>query len=306
MGRVLVKRLPRTLLVILGALTVVFLLLHLSGDPSRLMVPEDATAADIDFVRQSLGLDRPLWEQWIRFLGKTVQGEFGHSFYQRRPAVEVVLERFPETLKLAGVSMAVTLLIACPVGILSAVRRRTPLDHLVTTLSMLGRSMPTFWLGIMLMVLFSVNLRWLPVSGTGTWLHMVLPTITLAAFMAPLLIRLVRSAMLEVLQEDYIRTARSKGLGDRVVLYRHALRNASLPLMTMTGLQVGTLVGGTAITEAVFALPGLGQLMVNAVTKLDYPVVQAATALIAVAIALINLCVDLCYSYLDPRVRVES
>jgi peptide/nickel transport system permease protein len=305
MLRILVRRLPRTLVVILGSLTVVFLLLHMSGDPARMLVPEDASNADIAFVRQHLGLDRPLYEQWAVFMGHVAQGDFGTSFYERRPAMDAVLERFPATLELAAVSMVLTLLIALPVGVLAAVKRGKAIDHAVTITTMMGRSMPTFWLGIMLIVVFSVNLRWLPVSGQGSWKHLVLPSVTLAAFMAPVLLRLVRSAMLEVLQEDYIRTARSKGLGGRVILFRHAMRNASLPLLTMAGLQVGALVGGTAITEAVFAWPGLGQLLVSAVTKLDYPIVQAATALIAVSIALTNLAVDLSYSYLDPRVKAE-
>jgi ABC-type dipeptide/oligopeptide/nickel transport system permease component len=305
MLRILVRRLPRTLVVILGSLTVVFLLLHMSGDPARMLVPEDASNADIAFVRQHLGLDQPLYEQWAVFMGHVAQGDFGTSFYERRPAMDAVLERFPATLELAVVSMALTLLIALPVGVIAAVKRGKAIDHAVTITTMMGRSMPTFWLGIMLIVVFSVNLRWLPVSGQGSWQHLVLPSITLAAFMAPVLLRLVRSAMLEVLQEDYIRTARAKGVGSRVILFRHAMRNASLPLLTMAGLQVGALVGGTAITEAVFAWPGLGQLLVTAVTKLDYPIVQAATALIAVAIALTNLAVDLSYSYLDPRVKAE-
>jgi ABC-type dipeptide/oligopeptide/nickel transport system permease component len=296
---------PRTLLVIIGALTVVFLLLHMSGDPARMLVPEDASNADIAFVRQHLGLDRPLYEQWAVFMGHVAQGDFGTSFYERRPAMTAVLERFPATLELAAVSMVLTLLIALPVGVISAVKRGKAIDHAATVTAMMGRSMPTFWLGIMLIVVFSVKLRWLPVSGQGTWKHLVLPSVTLAAFMAPVLQRLVRSAMLEVLHEDYIRTARSKGLGGRVILFRHAMRNASLPLLTMVGLQVGALVGGTAITEAVFAWPGLGQLLVTAVTKLDYPIVQAATALIAVSIALTNLAVDLSYSYLDPRVKAQ-
>lgn len=306
MVRILLKRLPRTLIVIIGSLTVVFFLLHMSGDPAKMLVPEDASADDIALVRQNLGLDRPLVEQWLRFMGRVAHGDFGASFYQRRPAMDVVLERFPATLQLAMIAMVLTLVIAIPVGVISAVKRGKAIDHATTLTTMMGRSMPTFWLGIMLMVLFSVNLRWLPVSGYGTWKHLVLPSITLAAFMAPVLLRLVRSAMLEVLQEDFIRTARAKGLGERIVLIRHAMRNASLPLLTMTGLQVGALVGGTAITEAVFAWPGLGQTLVTAVTKLDYPVVQAATALIAVSIALINLAVDLSYSFLDPRIKAES
>jgi len=301
MLRIALRRVPRTIVVLLGVLTVAFMLLHLSGDPAQLLAPEDASYEDVEFVRQALGLDRPLIVQWYTFVVRSIRGNFGESFFQKRPALQVVLERVPATLELGGVSMLLTLVAAVPLGILAAVRRQTLADRTVTTVAMVGRSLPTFWVGIMLMLVFSVHLHWLPVSGYGSWRHLVLPAVTLAFFLTPVLTRLLRSAMLEVLREDYIRTARAKGLTGRVVVYRHALKNASLPLVTMTGIQLGTLVGGTAITETVFSWPGLGRLLVTAVTKLDYPVVLAATALIAACIALITLVVDLMYTYLDPR-----
>lgn len=298
-------RTVRTLIVVLGVLTVVFLLLYLSGDPARLLLPEDASVEDVQFMRQKLGLDRPVPLQWLDFVVDAVRGRFGESFFQKRPAVTIVLERLPATVELAAVALVLSVIIACPVGVLSALRRGSPADALVTTAALTGRSMPTFWVGIMLMIMFSVHLGWLPVSGRGTPAHLVLPAVTLAMFMAPLLIRLVRSAVLEVMGEDFIRTARAKGLPERVVLYRHGLRNAALPLVTMIGLQAGALLGGTVITETVFAWPGLGRLVVLSVTNLDYPVVRAGTAFLAVAIAVINLAVDLLYGYLDPRVRIR-
>ncbi|MGE5675119.1 MAG: ABC transporter permease [Mycobacterium leprae] len=306
MGRVLLKRVLRTIVVIFGALTVVFLLLHLAGDPARMLVPENATAEDIAMVHKFLGLDQPLYQQWGRFVLHAMAGNFGTSFYQQRPAMAVVTERLPATLELAAVAMLLNMLVALPVGILSAVKRGSFLDRAVTATAMLGRSMPVFWLGLMGMLLFAVKLHLLPVSGRQDWRSVIMPSVTLAVFMAPVLVRLVRSTMLDILREEFVRTARGKGLSERRVIYRHALRNAALPLVTITGLQLGSLVGGTAITEAVFAWPGLGQQLVQSVTNLDYPVVQAATAVIAVAIALVNLTVDLLYGYLDPRVRVDG
>ena len=301
----MLRRLPRAIGVILGALTVVFALLRLSGDPARLMLPEGAGQQEILEVRQRLGLDQPLAAQWWRFVTRAVAGDFGFSYYQGRPAMEVVAEHLPATLLLAASSLALALAIGIPLGIWAAVRRQSWIDRLITGTVLVGRSMPTFWVGVMLILLLGVTLRWLPVSGYGTPAHLVLPSLTLAFYLAPALSRLVRSSMLEVLRADYVRSARAKGLPETRVLVRHALKNAALPVTTMAGLQLGALLGGAVITETVFAWPGIGRLLVVSVQKLDYPVVQAVTALTAAALVAINVLTDLVYARLDPRVRIR-
>ena len=302
---VVLRRIPRAIGVILGALTVVFSLLRLSGDPARLMLPEGAGEQEILELRQRLGLDQPLAVQWWRFVTRAAAGDFGFSYYQGRPAMEVVAEHLPATLLLAMSSLALALGVGVPLGIWAAVRRRSWIDRLITGSVLVGRSMPTFWVGVMLILLLGVALRWLPVSGYGTPAHLVLPSLTLAFYLTPALSRLVRSSMLEVLRSDYVRSARAKGLPEARVLLRHAFKNASLPVTTMAGLQLGALLGGAVITETVFAWPGIGRLLVVSVQKLDYPVVQAVTALTAVAIVAINVVTDLLYARLDPRVRIR-
>lgn len=305
MLHVALRRIPRAIGVILGVLTVVFGLLQLSGDPARLMLPEGAGEQEILEVRQRLGLDQPLAVQWWRFVVRAAAGDFGFSYYQGRPAIEVVAEHLPATLQLAVSSLTLALGIGVPLGIWAAVRRRSWVDRLITSTVLVGRSMPTFWVGIMLILFLGVTLRWLPVSGYGTPAHLVLPSLTLAVYLAPPLSRLVRSSMLEVLRAEYIRSARAKGLPEARVLLLHALKNASIPVTTMAGLQLGALLGGAVITETVFAWPGVGRLLVVSVQKLDYPVVQAVTALTATAIVAINVMTDLLYARLDPRVRIR-
>ncbi len=299
-----VRRLIRLVVVCVGVSLVTFLILHASGDPVALIMPE-APEADRAVLRHALGLQDPLPVQFVRFAANAVRGDFGRSFFHREPAFGLVLERMPTTLTLTVLAMALALLVAVPVGVYSAVRRNSPVDHAATVAVFLGQSMPVFWTGIMLILLFAVQWRLLPVSGWGSWSAMVLPTVTLGTFTAPLLLRIVRSSMLEVIGLDYVRTARAKGVPERAVIGRHALKNAALPLVTVTGLQFGLLLGGAVITETVFAVPGVGRLIVGAIRQLDFPVVQAGVFLLAMMVVTVNFLVDLLYLYLNPTIRLR-
>jgi peptide/nickel transport system permease protein len=252
-----------------------------------------------------MGFNDPLPVQFARFVGNIVRGDFGQSFFHREPALPLVLARMPTTLLLAVLALGFSLLIAVPVGIASAVRRDSAFDHGATLVVFLGTSMPVFWTGIMLILLFAVQLRVLPVSGWESWAALVLPTMTLATFSTPLLLRIVRSSMLEVINLDYVRTARAKGVSEWFVICRHALTNAALPLVTVAGLQFGLLLGGAIITETVFAVPGLGRLIVGAIRQLDFPIVQAGVFVIALIVVLVNFAVDMLYIYLNPQIRVR-
>ncbi len=300
----LIRRSLQSLLIIWLATIVVFLLLRLTpGDPAVVILGEYATPEQRAELRRSLGLDRPLLEQYIVFLSRAVRGDFGMSIRAQRPAMEVVLEQLPATLQLGGAAFVFSLVLGIPVGILSAVKRLSLWDHGSMFVALLSQSIPVFWLGLMLMVVFAVELRWVPASGMGTPQHLILPTITLGVFQIGLVLRLTRSSMLDVLNQDYVRTARAKGLRERAVLMRHALKNALIPVVTVVGLQMGTLLGGAVITETVFAWPGTGMVTVTAIYQHDYPVVQAAVLLFAVMVVAINWAVDTVYQYLDPRIR---
>jgi peptide/nickel transport system permease protein len=300
----LVWRSLQSLLLILLATFVVFLLLHITpGDPATIILGEQATPEQVADLRRSMGLDRPLPEQYARFLTNAMRGDFGMSIRAQRPALEYVLERLPATLQLSAGAFAFALLIGLPIGILSAVKRFSLWDHGAMALALLGQSMPVFWLGLMLIVIFAVQLRWLPASGMGQLQHLILPAVTLGTFLIGLIIRLTRSSMLDVLHQDYVRSARAKGLSERTVLVRHAMKNALIPVVTVLGLQMGTLLGGAVITETVFAWPGMGMVTVTAIHQRDYPVVQSAVLVSAVLVVLINWCVDVMYHYLDPRIR---
>ncbi|HEV8641905.1 MAG TPA: ABC transporter permease [Methylomirabilota bacterium] len=304
MTALLVRRVIRLLVVCLGVSLVTFSILHASGDPVSLVMPE-APEADRVVLRQALGLDDPLAIQFLRFFGNVATGNFGNSFFHRTPALPLVLERMPATLTLTVLAMALALAVAVPVGIYSAVRRNSLVDHVATVVVFLGQSMPVFWTGIMLILLFAVQWRVLPVSGWESWSAVVLPAITLGTFSAPLLLRIVRSSMLEVVHLDYVRTARAKGVSEWVVILRHALKNAALPLVTVAGLQFGLLLGGAVITESVFAVPGVGRLIVSSIRQLDFPVVQAAVFFLAMIIVAVNFVVDMLYIYLNPQIRVR-
>lgn len=285
--------------------TVVFFIMRLSGDPTMLFLPPEATQADIDRFRREKGWDRPLVIQYFDYLGDVVRGDFGQSLSYSSPALEVVLERLPATLELTGVAFALTIIIAIPAGIFAAVRPNTIASQVVMTLALVGQAMPGFWLGVMMILLFSVRLGWFPTGGRDTVLHLVMPAVVLGSWGAAKITRLTRAGMLEVLNDDYIRTARSKGLAERIVLIRHALRNALLPVLSALGLTVGGMLGGAIITETVFAWPGVGRLIVQSVLKRDFPVVQVATVLLAIIFILSNLVVDVLYTVVDPRIRYD-
>jgi peptide/nickel transport system permease protein len=300
----LVRRLLRFIVVCIGVSLVTFAILHASGDPVALIMPE-APEADRAKLREALGLGDPLLTQFVRFVGNAARGDFGKSFFYREPAFKLVTERMPTTLALTSLAVVLALAVAVPVGIYSAVRRDTLMDHAATVVVFLGQSMPAFWIGIMLMLLFAVQWRLLPVSGWDTWASMILPAVTLGAFTTPLFMRLIRSSMLEVINLDYVRTARAKGLSEWLVICRHALRNAALPVVTVIGVQVGLLLGGAILTETVFAIPGLGRLIVRAIVQLDFPIVQAGVFLIAMVIVTVNFVVDVLYVYLNPTIRLR-
>jgi ABC-type dipeptide/oligopeptide/nickel transport system permease component len=300
----LVRRVVRLLVVLAGVSLVTFAILHVSGDPVSLMMPE-APEADRVALRQAMGFNESLPVQFARFLANTARGNFGNSFFHRAPALPLVLDRMPTTLLLTVLAMGISLLIALPIGIMSAVRRNSVFDHGATFAVFLGTSMPVFWTGIMLILFFAVQLRLLPVSGWESWAALVLPTLTLATFSTPLLLRIVRSSMLEVINLDYVRTARAKGVSEWLVICHHALVNASLPLVTVAGLQFGLLLGGAVISETVFAVPGVGRLIVGAIRQLDFPIVQAGVFLLALIVVIVNFAVDLLYIYLNPQIRVR-
>jgi peptide/nickel transport system permease protein len=299
-----IRRLVRLVVVVVGVSLVTFAILHASGDPVALIMPE-APEADRAILRRTLGLHDPLPIQFGRFVANTVTGNFGNSFFHRTPAFALVIERMPTTLLLTACSMALAMVIALPVGIYSAVRRGRAVDQVATGTVFLGQSMPVFWTGIMLILLFSVQWRLLPVSGWESWASLVLPTATLSTFTAPLLLRIVRSSMLDVIRLDYVRTARAKGVSEWIVICRHALKNAALPVVTVTGLQFGLLLGGAVITETVFAIPGVGRLIVGAIRQLDFPVVQAGVFMLAMIVVTVNFLVDLLYGYLNPQIRIR-
>lgn len=297
------SRLGQTLLVVILALTAVFFMTRLGGDPVLLFLPTDIQAKDVEEFRARLGFNDPLPVQYARFVGGALRGDFGESLRYRRDALTLVLERLPATLLLASCAVLLTLLVAVPLGVISAVRRGTALDHAATVVTVLGQAVPGFWLGLMLIYVFSVRLGWLPTGGTGSAAHLVMPSIVLAAFFSARIARLTRSAMLEALGEDFVLTARAKGLAETRVVGKHALRNSAIPVVTLAGLEVGQLLGGAVVTETIFAWPGLGRLTVQALLNRDFPVVLAAVFVTSVTYTLINFVVDLIYGWLDPRVR---
>ena len=301
----LLRRFLQSLLVLLGVSFVVFGILFLTGDPALVLLPPDASIEDIAKFRQHMGFDDPFLVQYGHFLSGALRGNFGESVRHGEPAFGLVMERMPATFQLSGAALALALCLAIPAGIVSAVRRNTVLDYVSTVVALLGQSMPTFWLGIMLILLFSLQFNVLPSSGRGGWQHIVLPAITLGLFTTARITRLTRSGMLEVLNQDYIRTARAKGVANPPVVWKHALKNAAIPIVTIVGIELGTLLGGSVITETIFAWPGVGRLSVQAINNRDYPVVQAAVFSLAATFVLVNLAVDVLYTYLDPRIRLR-
>jgi len=306
MRRYVLARLAQSALVVLLSLSAVFGMVRLGGDPVLLFLPMDIQAKDVNEIRQRLGFNDPLLVQYGRFMAGAVRGDFGESLRYRRDALGLVLERLPATLLLAGSAIALTLVIAVPLGVVTAVRRDTLVDHVGTLATVLGQATPGFWLGLMLIYVFAVHLRWLPTGGTGTLAHLVMPSVVLAAFFAARVARLTRSATLDVLGEEYITTARAKGLSEARVIAKHTLRNSAIPIVTLAGLEAGQLLGGAVIAETIFAWPGLGRLTVQALLNRDFPVVMAAVSFTSIIFTLMNLAVDLSYGWLDPRVRVRA
>jgi peptide/nickel transport system permease protein len=298
-------RLAQSALVVLLSLTAVFGMVRLGGDPVLLFLPMDIQSKDVDEFRERLGFNDPLVVQYGRFMGGALRGDFGESLRYRQDALGLVLARLPATLLLAGSAIALTVLVAVPLGVLTAVRRDSPVDHLGTVVTVLGQATPGFWLGLMLIYVFAVQLRWLPTGGSGTLAHLVMPSVVLAAFFAARVARLTRSATLDVLNEEFIKTARAKGLGEGRVIGKHTLRNAAIPIVTLAGLEAGQLLGGAVIAETIFAWPGLGRLTVQALLNRDFPVVMAAVSFTSIVYTLMNLLVDLAYGWLDPRIRVR-
>ena len=300
----LLSRLAWTLPILLGVLTIVFFLLHLiPGDPVDIMLGEQALAADRQQMRAALGLDRPLAVQYLAFLGRTVRGDLGSSIHYRRPVAQLIAERIPATFELMMGGMAVAFAVALPLGLLAALHHGRWLDQLASLFAVLGVATPNFWLGPLLILAFAIRLDWLPVNERGTLAHLVLPSITLGTAMAALLTRMTRTALLEVLGEDYIRTARAKGLGAWAVVIVHALSNALIPVVTVIGLQIGVLLSGAIITERIFDWPGLGTLLLDGIYGRDYPLVQGCILVIAVTYVAVNLLTDLVYGWIDPRIR---
>jgi peptide/nickel transport system permease protein len=308
MGSYLLGRLGQAVLVVFGVVTFVFILLNLTGDPARLMLPVTASEDDIQNFKHQYGLDQPLYVQYGKYLGHVIHGDFGTSLVRTGyPAMESVTDNFPATIKLAFTAFCLTLLVSFPLGIIAALKPYSVVDNFAMFFALFGQSMPNFWLGIMLILLFAVGLHALPSGGFGDGgdvRHLILPAFTLSVQGIGLLTRLVRSQMLDVLGEDYIRTARAKGQTELGVFLRHALKNASIPLVTILGLNIGGLLGGAVITETVFAWPGVGLLAISAINAHDFPVVQADVFVIATSFVLVNLFVDLLYGWLDPRIRL--
>jgi len=306
MARYLLRRLLLTVPVLLGVATLVFALIHLvPGDPAQAMLGDGASQEEIIKLRQSLGLDRPLLSQYKSFLSGVARGDLGRSFRNNAPVTAQIRERFPNTAMLALAAMLFAMLFAIPLGIVAAVYKGRVVDHAAMTLALVGISMPNFWLGPLLAILFSVQLGWLPVSGTGSLAHLVLPAVTLGAALSAILARMTRASVLEELRELYVLAARARGLsGSRAVL-RHAFRNSLIPIVTIIGLQFGAVLTGTIITETIFAWPGVGRLLIQAINFRDYPLIQGCILFISVTYVAMNLLTDLTYGYLDPRIRFE-
>jgi len=284
---------------------VVFALVHLSGDPVLLMVSPDAPPDVVTATRHALGFDRPIHEQFARYLSSAARGDLGISLRINRPVTTLILERLPATMELTIAAFVIAVLIAIPAGIVSAVKRGTAVDRLAMMGAVAGQAIPIFWLALLLISLFGVRLRWLPVYGSGTLAHLVLPAVSLSTIILGRLARLVRSSMLEVLGQDYVRTARAKGLGEPRVLAAHALKNAAIPIVTLLGLQFAQLLGGAVVTETIFAWPGIGRLVVEAIFNRDFPVVQGVVLVVSLIFVAVNVLVDLTYAVLDPRIRTE-
>lgn len=302
----LIKRLLSTIPVLIGISLLLFIMLRmLPGDPAQVLAGQMASPEEIENIRHQLGLDRPIYEQYAVYMSRLVRFDLGRSARTQNPVTVEIWARLPNTLLLAVVAITLACLFGIPAGIISAVRPYSWTDYLVTMTALFGMSMPVFWLGLMLVVLFAVILKWLPAGGTGSWLHVILPSLTLAAFVIAFIARMTRSTMLETLAQDFTTTARSKGLKEQVVIVKHALKNALIPIITVVGLQFGSLLAGAVLTETVFAWPGLGRLLYDSLSARDYPMIQGVILIFGLLYILVNLVVDLIYAFVDPRIRYD-
>jgi peptide/nickel transport system permease protein len=301
--RYLAQRVVNSVVVVLGVMTILFTLLHISGDPVAAILPPFAPAAQREAVRAELGLDRPLYVQFVDFIARGLRGEFGKSWRHNQSAMALVVDRLPATAQLAAAALMFAVVFGTTTGVIAATRRDSSIDSVAQVGGLLGQCVPGFWLGIVLILVFAVQLRWFPPSGSGSWQHLVLPAITAGFYPAAMIMRLMRSNLLDILSQDYIRTARAKGLARPSVVISHALRNASIPVVTFIGLQVAFIMGGLVVVETVFGYPGMGLLTVQAISNRDFPVIQAFVMVMALIILAVNLLVDLTYVWLDPRIR---
>ena len=303
LGGFLIYRLFRLLIALWCVVTVVFVVMRLSGDPVPLLLPPDASIAEMERLRHDMGLDRPIYVQYGVFINQAVQGDFGRSIHFRTSAMQVVWERVPATLELAFVSFVCALVVAIPAGVVSAIRRGSVYDNIVMGVALVGQAAPTFYIGIMLILVCSLRLNLFPTSGRGGWQNLVLPGVTLGAFAMASIARITRSAVLEIMRADYIRTARAKGLPEFWTLAKHIMRNAAIPIVTIVGLQLGNLLGGAVVTETIFSWPGIGRLAIQSIYNRDYPIVQSCVFITAAMFVILNLLVDVAYGILDPRIR---
>jgi ABC-type dipeptide/oligopeptide/nickel transport system permease component len=285
--------------------TALFFFLNVVGNPLSMMMGDKGTAAQAQAIKARLGLDKPLPVRYVEYVAGVVQGDLGTSWKTRRPVMTMILERVPATLLLGSLALLIAMTFAVPIGLFAALRPGSWIDNISRVIAVVANSVPSFWLAILLIIIFAVELGVLPATGRGTWKHLVLPSVVLATASVPLIMRVTRSAMLEVLNKDYVRTARSKGLSERIVIGRHALRNAMIPVTTVTALRVGEIIGGTIIIETVFAYPGVGRVTIEAMTFRDYPVVIATVGFVAAAIMIVTLITDVLYTFLDPRIRLQ-
>ena len=306
MGLYIFRRVYQAVLVFLVVSGIVFSILHLAGDPVALLMPPEATPDQVEEMRRNLGLDKPLVVQYGLFLASAVQGNLGVSYHHGQPALKLVLERLPASLELVVTTIVISLILAVPIGVMAASKRGTYFDRASLLGSLVGISAPPFWIGIAFILIFCVELQWLPSSGRGTWAHLILPAGSLALYRLALFIRLVRAGMLDILTMDFIRTARSKGVSEKKVIYKHALKNTLIPFVTIAGMQMGSLLAGAIVTEKIFAWPGMGRLFLEAIGVMDFPVIIAWALVTSTIFLTVNLAVDIIYVWLDPRIRHEK
>jgi peptide/nickel transport system permease protein len=305
MTRYIINRFLQTIPTLIGVSIIAFALLRLTGDPARAVLGDMASHEAVEAYREEHGLNDPLIQQYLRFIGDILHGDFGVSLRYNEPVFDLFLERLPPTLELGLAAMALAIVVGVPVGIFSAIRWNTTWDVIIRTLVLFGQAVPGFYLGLLFIIIFSVNLRLLPTGGRGGLKHLIMPSVALSTFLVALIVRFTRSAVLDVLRQDYIRTARAKGLNEKLIIYRHVLKNALIPLITVIGLQIAILFSGAVVTETIFSWPGVGRFAVQAIYARDFPIVQVVILFMAFVIVFINLIVDIAYAYLDPRIRFD-